>query len=771
MSTARPGGAAATVAAIGALALLTLGTALGRSGRLTYHEAFVAQGAREMLAGGDGLVPTIGGRPWLEKPPLAHWLVATAGWAAGRVDEGVARLPSAVAAAALALGVATLASRRFGPGVGRLAGRRAGDLGLDGDARAVGRGRHPPGLPGLLGGGGAGRGQGGPKGRGGLAVGLLRAARGDGPGQGDRLRGRARRGDGGPGPGLGPRPGGAAGAWPRPGGGSWRRSSPCPWPVLVLLRHPEALGLWVLHVVDRLSARPAHFAGERGWSYALSPLVQVLPWTPLALVGAGPSLARAVRGRGGIDRLLWAWAVVPTALLSLATVKNAHYLIHALPPWSIWGALGLVRLGDRLRGRGWSEARVRRLGVAGFLGGGLICALGFGLLGPLFDRRGEEWAFYEDAGRLLGPGEPLALLYDDWDRAPYATPFGPVPHDLAVRLFYLDHPACWRLTPEELAGRPPAPRPSAFAVIGRDPRRAGAAGARPGRAGRPGPGPARPIGPSACSGSGPRPIRSRPGPARRTARRASRPASVSAWGRGCRTPGTGWRRGAGACRIPGRRAGPASVRVAAGAGAGAVTGAGAGALPPASRWVRTHSSSRAMSAGPSSSVLPSGVDRGGGHGDHLAAIGALAVRRRVLRADLQATAAGAGEADDALGRRRRRRRGGPAPGPCTGGRRPARSRHRGTSRIWPHRQVARGHGRHSRGEYPTGMAPSSHPSGKLAMGDSARSGAGPGSGAGAGRGAAYRPVGGAGGRRGGAPQGVQGMTAFMLPDRNLRGRA
>ena len=33
---------------------------------------------------------------------------------------------------------------------------------------------------------------------------------------------------------------------------------------------------------------------------------------------------------------------------------------------------------------------------------------------------------------------PLVLLYDDWDRNPYESPFGPIPHDLAVRLFYLE---------------------------------------------------------------------------------------------------------------------------------------------------------------------------------------------------------------------------------------------------------------------------------------------------------------------------------------------
>ena len=89
---------------------------------MTYHEAFVAQGSREILDSGQWMYPTIGGLPWLEKPPLPWWLAAALGRLAGGVDETVARLPSALAAMALVLGVAVLAARHFGPTIGLLAG-------------------------------------------------------------------------------------------------------------------------------------------------------------------------------------------------------------------------------------------------------------------------------------------------------------------------------------------------------------------------------------------------------------------------------------------------------------------------------------------------------------------------------------------------------------------------------------------------------------------------------------------------------------------------
>ena len=97
-----------------ALSALVFLPGLGNSGRLSYHEAFVAQGAREMLDSGAWGYPTIGGLPWLEKPPMPWWLVAALGRCVGGVDETVARLPSAMAAMLLVLGVAVAATRITG---------------------------------------------------------------------------------------------------------------------------------------------------------------------------------------------------------------------------------------------------------------------------------------------------------------------------------------------------------------------------------------------------------------------------------------------------------------------------------------------------------------------------------------------------------------------------------------------------------------------------------------------------------------------------------
>ena len=114
-------GAALLLALVAALLLFRLGDA-----PLTGpDEPRYARVAVEMHRAQAWVVPTLQGRPWLEKPPLYYWL---AGMAFARLGEteAAARLPSAVAAVALAGIVALLGARLYGGAAGLHAGFVAG---------------------------------------------------------------------------------------------------------------------------------------------------------------------------------------------------------------------------------------------------------------------------------------------------------------------------------------------------------------------------------------------------------------------------------------------------------------------------------------------------------------------------------------------------------------------------------------------------------------------------------------------------------------------
>jgi len=87
---------------------------LSAFGLLGADEPRYAQVAREMLERGDWITPTLGGGPWLEKPPLYYWQ-AMAAYKIFGVSDWAARLPSAIDATAMAFAVYWFL-RRFRPG-------------------------------------------------------------------------------------------------------------------------------------------------------------------------------------------------------------------------------------------------------------------------------------------------------------------------------------------------------------------------------------------------------------------------------------------------------------------------------------------------------------------------------------------------------------------------------------------------------------------------------------------------------------------------------
>ena len=83
-------------------------------------EGRYAEIPREMLASGDYVIPHQNGLVYLEKPPLAYWLVAGSFRLFGET-EGAARLPGQLATAGTMLALFLFARRRAGERAGALA--------------------------------------------------------------------------------------------------------------------------------------------------------------------------------------------------------------------------------------------------------------------------------------------------------------------------------------------------------------------------------------------------------------------------------------------------------------------------------------------------------------------------------------------------------------------------------------------------------------------------------------------------------------------------
>jgi 4-amino-4-deoxy-L-arabinose transferase-like glycosyltransferase len=370
---------------------------LGGARSLTEHEIQIGAGAKEMAIDHDWLVPKIGGRPFLEKPPLPDWLAIAGAKIVGGFSETAVRLPSVVAGIGVVAVMTALALRWFGRRVAiftalaqtttvyfityaRLAEADMllaffVTLALYVFARwqSIGWASSPPRHLGLLFW---------------ALVGTSNMAKGLGFG-----------------PVLILAPCVAYLALQRDRA-AWRRMISWPgfalaliiavaWPALIALRAPHALELWRGEIGKRAAGAADY---EQPWYYYVTTAPwQLLPWTPALLLAIKPSLKRAWYDAQSADRFIWCWAIAPIVLLSFFHGKHHHYIISALPALSPLFALGLLRFGTR-----WAAACV------GFAAAGVLFVHARVLL--KFDRSHDDREFLLSVRRLIPGNAPLAAV-------------------------------------------------------------------------------------------------------------------------------------------------------------------------------------------------------------------------------------------------------------------------------------------------------------------------------------------------------------------------
>ncbi len=412
------------LALVAGVCFLFAGVALPFGRSLTIHESRLPQTAREMLAGGDWLIPRCGGRPWLERPPLPIWIVAGFEGVLSRGHgEWPARLPSGLAACVAAVLTAWMAARMFGRTVGVLSGLALAtmfefvryawlaeqDIYLCAIvAGCVAAFVHVEFPRTSRGGPEDTRGQ-SPKGTGEEPASLRAPV----PGQEPKERRL-------PSPFGARRPAiwllflllGATSLVKGPAIGlamaaipilarlalcfSFRRllryvwvwgwlafaAVYLTWPVGVWAACPGALDLWRYDILGRMTGEYAAIT-QPPWYYLVVLPGEIAPWTPVALIGAVLAGRGARADRRGPHAFVLVWAVAAVAILSLPSGKHHHYLLSSLPAWAMLAALGTLWARDRLFAL---PARLRHPLVAFALlgvGGGVAVLVGWtSLPGP-----------------------------------------------------------------------------------------------------------------------------------------------------------------------------------------------------------------------------------------------------------------------------------------------------------------------------------------------------------------------------------------------------
>ena len=316
---------------------------------LTTHETVHCLNVREMFTSGKWLIPTYGGRPWLERPPLPHWMTAAGVAFFGDLGlERAYRIGSILIATLAVMVFAWSVAGCWGRTIGLMSGAILATMrefaayaaGPEADIflasvvtiaasllmRALYDPRAKERRSGFL------------VGRSWLLVlffALLGAT--------NAMKG--------------PLFGMIFVMLPLVGLWLWNRSlselrpviwlwgwlltlvSGAAWPLLAYSRFPDILELWAMDYGLRWRSG---YLGEPIWYYAVEQPLNAFPWTLpvfLGLITTARSAFRANKAHDGI-RFLWCWTLLPVLFFSLFKGKHHHYMLSCLAPAAVFAAIG-----------------------------------------------------------------------------------------------------------------------------------------------------------------------------------------------------------------------------------------------------------------------------------------------------------------------------------------------------------------------------------------------------------------------------------------------
>jgi 4-amino-4-deoxy-L-arabinose transferase-like glycosyltransferase len=334
---------------LGAFCLILFGYAMFSGTPLSLHSARLPECAREMMADHDWLIPRSGGRPWLERPPLPHWItIAVSALFRQQCDRvWVVRLPAALMGVAVVLMTAWTAGVGLGRRVGLCSGYglatayefwRYSTLSEDdiflaaivvsavafffvaefvepcsSDRRISIFGTRPWPILGFF-----------------ALTGLTNLAKGP-------LVGAVVV--------LGPT--GAFLLWNR----DWKRirrylwfwgallffALTVFWPYMIYRRYPATIHNWSFDYSE------TDQYDQPFWYYFVQLPGVFMPWSLFAMAGLWLTRREALQGDHSVQRFLWCWAIVPVLILSIPHRKHHHYLVPSLAPWGILAGIGIER--------------------------------------------------------------------------------------------------------------------------------------------------------------------------------------------------------------------------------------------------------------------------------------------------------------------------------------------------------------------------------------------------------------------------------------------
>lgn len=141
------------------------------------------------------------------------------------------------------------------------------------------------------------------------------------------------------------------------------------WPVALVAKHPEALSVWRVETIDRATGELGSNS-ESFFQYFWELPLMLMPWTPFIALGVWRHV-RDENLEGRLTRVALCWLLPGFILLMVFPAKHKHYLLPLLPGLCIPAAIELRRAFETIV----SLRNAIILGVIAFIGFGIAAVV------------------------------------------------------------------------------------------------------------------------------------------------------------------------------------------------------------------------------------------------------------------------------------------------------------------------------------------------------------------------------------------------------------
>ncbi len=152
------------------------------------------------------------------------------------------------------------------------------------------------------------------------------------------------------------------------------------WPVFAYLHYPDVADIWAYDYGHRWNK---NYIGEPFWYYLVHVPWNLFPWVFLALLGLLTTRHQALKRRPSSWLFIWCWAIVPPVVFSSFNGKHHHYMLSCMAPHAVLAAAGAVAFWNyRERLPRWLRSPIFGIVVVGVPIAVLVLLFGKKLGGP-----------------------------------------------------------------------------------------------------------------------------------------------------------------------------------------------------------------------------------------------------------------------------------------------------------------------------------------------------------------------------------------------------